>query len=256
MFAAQTIAAMPAPIAYAAHTDAGLFLLDGEGVCQAFIPAHGGEADESGEYRMASETSVAGAACVGVQYLASIDVTEPGAMIALPRVGGTMLFGVVRASGRMALLRTGPLVRFESVEPGEAPSAPSASSGELSKRIIWDEEESTANGKPTPEALERELRVANKTPVPPPTTRPSTLLTGDDPPTTRFRPEEILGGPLPPAPDSSGPFVDEVTPVFAEGHARRAIALEPASRIPAVIDDVLAATERAPRAVGDARGRR
>lgn len=245
---------MPAPIAYAAHTDAGLFLLDSEGVCQAFIPSSLEEAsaEESGEYRLRREDSVAGESCVGAQYLASIDVTEPGAMIALPRVGATMLFGVVRATGRMALLRTGPLVRFESVEPGAAGQiAPSSSSGELSKRIVWDEE-STASRKPTPGELEHELRAANKTPVPPPTTRPLPLVS-DDPPTTRFRPDAILGATLPP---ESGPFMDEATPVFAEGHARRAVALEAPPRVPELIEEVVAATERAPLALGDVRGRR
>ncbi len=133
--------ANPAPsqtvrIAYAAHTDAGTFLLDREGICRGFVPSP----DRSGAFRVRPE---AADRCIGAQYVAAIDVTEPGALVQLPRVGAALLLGIVDANGRISLIRTGPIVRYETLDG--AHDKPS----EIKLDIDWDDESTVASA-PTP----------------------------------------------------------------------------------------------------------
>ena len=105
-------------IAYAAYTEGCTFLLDEQGVCRRAVPKRA----RSGERTFAGRT-VAEAArrCVGAQYVASIDVREAGALVPRPRVGASMLFAYVGEGGRIAVVRTGPLLRFEDLtEPSPA----------------------------------------------------------------------------------------------------------------------------------------
>jgi hypothetical protein len=102
-------------IAYAAHTDACTFYLDDDGICRRVLrrrkKAH---AALSALTRGANEDDGDKAErCLGAQYVASLDPTEHGGLIALPRVGVPMLFAYVGDNGRIALVRTGPVIRFE-----------------------------------------------------------------------------------------------------------------------------------------------
>jgi hypothetical protein len=126
-------------IAYAAHTDAGTFLLDSEGICRGFVPSP----DQSGSFRVRAE---AADRCIGAQYVAAIDVTEPGALIPLPRIGAALLLGIVDANGRISLVRTGPVVRFEPLEPEARAEGPRGHGKESEIRldIDWDDESTAA----------------------------------------------------------------------------------------------------------------
>jgi hypothetical protein len=90
-------------IAYVAYTDAATFMLDGTGICRWVTSVPG-----SGHSQKAADR------CVGAQYVASIDASVEGALVELPRVGKPMIFAAVGADGRISLVRTGPLVRFEA----------------------------------------------------------------------------------------------------------------------------------------------
>ena len=56
--------------------------------------------------------------CVGAQYVASIDVRVEGGLVPMPRVGTPMLFAYTGEDGRIAVVRTGRLLRFETVATG------------------------------------------------------------------------------------------------------------------------------------------
>jgi hypothetical protein len=98
-------------IAYAAHTDACTFYLDEEGICRRVVRKRSKIASDEKAER-----------CLGAQYVASLDA-EGGGLVALPRVGMPMLFAYVGENGRIALVRTGAVVRFEeSGAIGDRPS--------------------------------------------------------------------------------------------------------------------------------------
>jgi len=89
-------------IVYAAHTQSGVFMLDADGVCRWAV-GHSGMSAERVPERI-----------VGAQYLATLDVNAEGALVDLPRVGCPMLFAATDpVTGRVRLVRTPPLVRFE-----------------------------------------------------------------------------------------------------------------------------------------------
>lgn len=90
-------------IAYVATTDAATFMLDGSGVCRWVTSVAG-----NGHSKEAADR------CVGAQYVASIDTTVEGALVELPRVGKPMIFAAVGADGRVSLVRTGALLKFEA----------------------------------------------------------------------------------------------------------------------------------------------
>jgi hypothetical protein len=94
------------PIAYAAHTESCTFLLDEEGICRQVIRR------AAGMHRVPGEDSVG--RCIGAQYVASIDAATTGGLVAMPKVGAPLLFAYVGADGRIALVRTRPLTRFET----------------------------------------------------------------------------------------------------------------------------------------------
>jgi hypothetical protein len=99
-------------IAYAATTDACTFLLDEDGVCRRVLlePARRSDWTLGGRTR-----AQAARRCIGAQYVASIDVRVDGGLVPMPRVGMPMLFAYTGDDGRLAVVRTGPLVRFETV---------------------------------------------------------------------------------------------------------------------------------------------
>jgi hypothetical protein len=100
-------------IAYSATTEGCTFLLDEEGVCRRVVLRH--------ERRSADATiggrtrTQAARRCIGAQYVASIDVRTEGGLVPMPRIGTPMLFAYTDDDGRLAVVRTGPLSRFETV---------------------------------------------------------------------------------------------------------------------------------------------
>lgn len=91
-------------VAYAAHTDSCIFMLDDAGICR-WVTTRGG--------RVSAKTAANAQRCIGAQYLASVDPTAEGGLAALPKVGAAMLFAFVGEDGRIALVRTDKVVRFE-----------------------------------------------------------------------------------------------------------------------------------------------
>lgn len=110
-------------ISYAAHTAACTFLLDSEGVCRRIVVVPGSK-------RLSSKGRDARSAarCVGAQYVATLDPSVTGMLAEMPRVGAAMLFACVDERGRVSLVRTGLVTRFERyaedpfVERDKAPS--------------------------------------------------------------------------------------------------------------------------------------
>jgi hypothetical protein len=90
-------------IAYAAYTDACTFLLDAEGICRRVVLRRRGAA-----------TADAAERCIGAQYVASIDTTAVGGLVPMPCAGAALLFAFTGEDGRIGVVRTGPLVRFET----------------------------------------------------------------------------------------------------------------------------------------------
>jgi hypothetical protein len=103
---------MPIDAAYAAYTDACTFFLDENGVCVRIILTRRAPDDVT----MGGRTRARAAdRCVGAQYVASIDRSTAGGLIPMPQAGAPMLFAYLGADGRIGVIRTGPLVRFENL---------------------------------------------------------------------------------------------------------------------------------------------
>ncbi len=94
-------------IAYAAHTVTCTFLLDEAGICRRVVMAASKRAGEGKPL----------ARCMGAQYVASLDGRTPGGLVELPRVGASMLFARVDEKGRISLVRTGIVTKFETKIP-------------------------------------------------------------------------------------------------------------------------------------------
>lgn len=91
-------------IAYAAHTTTCTFLLDEAGICRRVVMASTKRPNEAKPL----------ARCVGAQYVASLDARTSGGLLELPRVGASMLFARADDRGRISLVRTGVVSKFES----------------------------------------------------------------------------------------------------------------------------------------------
>ena len=100
-------------IAYAAHTDSCTFFLDDDGVCRQIVRR--ASTLRGGIPGKGEPDSIA--RCIGAQYVASLDVSIHGGLVALPTVGIPMLFAYVGDAGRIALVRTGPVAKFETKRP-------------------------------------------------------------------------------------------------------------------------------------------
>jgi len=59
------------------------------------------------------ETARAAARCIGAQYVASLDAAAAGLLTDTPKVGTSMLFARTDDNGRISLVRTGHVTRFE-----------------------------------------------------------------------------------------------------------------------------------------------
>ncbi len=102
-------------IAYTAHTETCTLLLDAEGICRSVL-AVSSRASSNGGARP-TRIPCSAERCVGAQYVATLDVREPGAMTAIPAPGAQMLFAKTEKNGRITLIRSAPVVRFESSAP-------------------------------------------------------------------------------------------------------------------------------------------
>jgi hypothetical protein len=85
-------------VVYAAHTESCTLMLDENGVCEWAAPTGTGTVPEK---------------IIGAQFVASLDVSVPGALVGTPREGVPMLFAVTDAEGHISLIRTTNLVRFD-----------------------------------------------------------------------------------------------------------------------------------------------
>ena len=96
-------------IVYAAHTESGTFMLDVSGVCRWAV-APPGKTHAKVPDRI-----------VGSQYVATLDIEAPGALVPLPKPGCPMLFASTDENGHVTLVRTPPVLRFEDKR---SPSTP------------------------------------------------------------------------------------------------------------------------------------
>ena len=90
-------------IVYAAHTSSCTFLLDADGMCRRVLTRS----------QSAKESSIA-KRCLGAQSVASLDMSSEGGRVERPVPGAFLLFARVD-EGRVALVKTAPLDRFEEV---------------------------------------------------------------------------------------------------------------------------------------------
>ncbi len=127
-------------LAYAATTEGCTFLLDENGICRRVMLSRSRRADTTLGGRTRAQ---AARQCVGAQYVASIDVRVEGGLVPMPRVGAPMLFAYTGEDGRYAVVRTGPLLRFETIVPDDMRSPDSAPTTEVSVPIPvdWDEDD-------------------------------------------------------------------------------------------------------------------
>jgi hypothetical protein len=106
--------------AYAAYTDACTFFLDENGVCLRVVLTRRERRAPHDLTRGGRTRADAAEQCVGAQYVASIDRGVAGGLVSMPQPGAPLLFAYLGADGRIAVVRTGPLVRFERLEPDDA----------------------------------------------------------------------------------------------------------------------------------------
>lgn len=141
-------------LAYAAHTRTATFYLDADGVCQ--------------RVDLTSEGARDAERCIGAQYVASLDVTEPGGLVGLPREGASMLFVVADAHMRYSLVRTAVVERFETLGVAEPKTIPAPApeleldSDDLDDAlpeitITWPSAEVLARGLPLPAIMRTPL---------------------------------------------------------------------------------------------------
>jgi len=104
-------------IAYVAQTRDHLLMLDEEGIC---LHVHR-RSKERGD-----DAADGAICCIGAQFVAALDPSQAGLLAREPTLGVPMIFAKVGASGKISLVRTGPLERFETKGSGfhEVPTRP------------------------------------------------------------------------------------------------------------------------------------
>jgi hypothetical protein len=95
-------------LAYVAHSESCALLLDSEGVCRWIVPK-----DVDSTTRASRELATA-KRCIGAQFVATLDREVEGLLGHEPTAGKTLLFASV-TNGRVALLRFGPILAFDTV---------------------------------------------------------------------------------------------------------------------------------------------
>ena len=113
---------------YAAHAGSNTFLLDDDGICRRIL--------SRGRNRASTNKSTQ--RCLGAQYVASLDFSSETGLVERPKEGCPLLFARVDDAGRVSLVRTAPLERFEEIrhperepETNEHPSFESLDPDEL-----------------------------------------------------------------------------------------------------------------------------
>jgi hypothetical protein len=99
-------------IAYSASTLGATFLLDEAGVCRRVMLKRASQNQQTLGGRSRAQ---AARLVVGAQYVASIDTRVEGGLTPMPRPGAAMLFAYADEEGRIAVVRTAALVRFETL---------------------------------------------------------------------------------------------------------------------------------------------
>jgi len=187
-------------IAYAATTMACTFLLDADGVCRRVLMTRDRRADATLGGRTRAQ---AAKQCIGAQYVAAIDVQVEGGLVPMPRVGSPMLFAYTGADGRLAVVRTGPLVKFETVAPS------SSSSSEIP--VDWaeaDEPEDETNTIPLAQSGERRTPTRFLDDTDPWTPPPPSPSWASLPPMRNVRLQKVSVAP----PSESAPTLRMLTP--------------------------------------------
>lgn len=92
-------------LAYVAHTESCALLLDEDGVCRWIVP----RANATEQLIATSKR------CIGARFVASLDPEVEGWLVHEPRVGSQLLFGMM-IEDRFALVRVGPLLRFDTMD--------------------------------------------------------------------------------------------------------------------------------------------
>jgi hypothetical protein len=200
-------------IAYTAHTETCTLLLDAEGICRSVLAASSRAASNGG----ARPTRIPCSAerCVGAQYVATLDLREAGGMTALPQPGAQMLFARTEKNGRITLIRSAPVIRFEAA---------------AAKRV-----ESGVHARPEDKPV---APVMARVPAPAPVASPPRVSYGDDdeltipfdPPTIQAHraslPPELSSRSSSPPPRNSG--------VVPAASSARASSIPPPPRAPRV----------------------
>jgi len=97
----------PAPrMVFAVHTVTCTYLLDELGVCHWIVARHGAVPPHVRQ-------------CVGAQFVACLDLSAEGGLVAQLRPGAMALFVRTTEDGRLVLLRTAPIQRLDGVDGAE-----------------------------------------------------------------------------------------------------------------------------------------
>ena len=203
-------------IAYAAHTESCTFMLDAEGICRWVVASNPASPHKARHWEKSQQ---AAARCIGAQYVASLDISVAGGLVNTPVVGVPMLFARVDENGRVSLVRTGPVLRFEDRTAGEEQAYDSG----MRERPVEDpdtcriersehiersyneaqaqdgrEDEKTTPFQMPPNVVQRPKRAAPPAPTPPP--RGISRLPAPSPPPMQKLRER---GSLPPPPTNN-----------------------------------------------------
>jgi hypothetical protein len=175
---------------YAVHTEACTYLLDDDGLCCRILSPGG-------------LVTPGMSAAIGSQFVACLDLTIPGGLVAELRVGSAALFATKDEKGRYVLLRTSPIQHIEArqstqplLPPPVVPAAGACGPG--------------ASPRPTVQAFQIISQVGPGRPRSERRASPSASFPGGAPGGGGHRPLAIVGGdplprqtPLPPSATST-----------------------------------------------------
>ena len=161
---------MPRPIAfaYAAHAGSNTFLLDDDGICRRILTR--------GKNRQSTNKSTQ--RCLGAQYVASLDFDSESGLVERPKEGCPLLFARVDEHGRVSLVRTAPLERFEEVD------RELDTEEHLALETLGFDEDRRRT-RPPPPTRREPAPPTRREPAPPMRREPVPVTRKDAPPTTR-----------------------------------------------------------------------
>jgi hypothetical protein len=96
-------------IAYKALTGTCTLLLDANGICRSVLAATSSQRGGPARIPASAER------CIGAQFVATLDLRDPTGLTHMPEVGAPMLFARIEIDGRITLVRSAPLISFETV---------------------------------------------------------------------------------------------------------------------------------------------